>query len=174
MLGLVDADELSEAQQVRVVGLLERVSDEFQRLTGRLYTDGATRVRVGVVDGRAWFPGAADGVNSVELDGVEVDFEQVGNSVSVTRNGCPVPTGEVVVVDYNGVVPVAVTALVASIVARHLTVQPGESKVTSMVAGPFSQRFADWVSGTGLFTDDERESLCAYRIPVPSVVIQRL
>lgn len=178
VLGLSDPAELTEAQQIRLDGLLERVSDEFQRLTSRVFTTGPTTVRANVVDGRATIPGIANAVNAVtSVDGDEIDFEQDGNSVTVSLNGDKLPTGDVVVVDYDGAgPPTAVTALVASIVARHLTVVPGSTATqsVSMTAGQFSTRYADWMSSTGLFTHDELQSVYQFRIPVPTVVIHKL
>lgn len=175
-LGLSSAEALTTGQQARVTALLERVSDEFQRVTGRLFTTGTTVVRGNVINGVVRLPGLVQDVNAVATtDGDPVDFTDIGGGcVSVSVTGCPLPSGVQVVVSYTGGgVPAAVTALVADVVARHLTVEPGEGKAVSMTAGPFTQRYADWVTSGALFTPAEMESVLTYRSSVPTVVIQR-
>ncbi|AEJ93094.1 head-tail adaptor Ad1 [Mycobacterium phage Mutaforma13] len=177
-LGLASAADLTPEQQARVDALLERVSDAFQRVSGRVFTTGITRVRANVVNGRVWLPGLVEEVNSVEnVDGSDVDFTQDGNYVDVSRNGCPLVTGTVVVVEYvGGGAPDAVTSLVAAVVARHLTVQPGsvQAQAVALTAGPFTQRNAEWVSSTSLFTPDELDDVRRFAHPVPTITVHRL
>ncbi|AXQ61936.1 head-to-tail adaptor [Mycobacterium phage QuickMath] len=177
-LGLSSAADLTDEQSDRADALLERVSDAFQRASGRVFTDGVTRVRANVVNGRVWLPGLVVEVRSVEgIDGAAVDFTQDGDYVDVSENGRPLVTGTVVVVEYvGGGAPEAVTALVASVVARHLTVQPGsvQSQAVSFTAGPFTQRNAEWVSSTSLFTADELAEVRRFAHPIPTITVHRL
>jgi len=175
-LGLPDAEALTEEQSARVDGLLERVSDAFQRLTGRVFADGATTVRAAIVDGRARLPSVVSEVTAVStVDGDELDFDVDGNCVTVTRNGRLLVTGTVIVVDYVcGDVPAGIRAFVAQVVARHLSVNPDERKAVDVSSGPFRERLADWATSTGLFTPDELADINMYRDPHPTVVIHRL
>ncbi|WAA20319.1 head-to-tail adaptor [Mycobacterium phage VRedHorse] len=177
-LGLPSAAALTPEQSSRVDGVLGRVSDTFQRVTGRVFTTEATRVRAQVVNGRVWLPGVVDKVEAVTLTGgEEVDFNQDGNYVDVTRNGCSLVTGTVVIVEYvGGGVPDSVTEFVAAVAARHLTVTPGSvsSQAVSLTAGPFTQRNAEWVSGTAVFTRDELEDAKRFANPAPTITIHRL
>lgn len=179
-LGLDDENELTASQQARVEGLLERVSRRFQREAGRTLTAGAVTVRALTVEGRVHLPDppSGDTVTVTDLCGNTLEGVIEGDCVDVTRNGCPVATGEILVVEYTrDEPPQAAIDAVAAIVARHLTVEPGspESKSTDLTAGvDFRQRLADWVSDTSLFTDEELAEARSYRYPVPNVIIHRL
>lgn len=179
-LGLADENEFTDSQQARVEGLLERVSRVFQREAGRTFTAGSVTVRAHIVDGRVHLPDPPTGasVTVTDLEGESIDGVIEDDYVNVTRNGCRIPTGEIVYVEYTrDEPPASVVSAVAAIVARNLTVEPGsvESQSTDITAGAdYRQRLADWVSSTALLTRDELAEARSYRYPVPNVIIHRL
>lgn len=179
-LGLEDENELTASQQARVEGLLERVSRVFQREAGRTFTAGSVTVRALTVEGRVHLPDPPTGtsVTVTDLCGETLEGVIEDDYVDIARNGCPVPTGVIVLVQYTrDAPPAAVVAAVAGIVARHLTIEPGspEAISTDLTAGAdYRQRLADWVSSTALLTDDELAEARSYRYPVPNVIIHRL
>lgn len=181
-LGLDSSSDLSESQGNRVDDLLARVSRKFRLEAGRPFTPGTDTVRLLSVGGRVRLPEpveSVDDVAAVTIDrcGVTVDVDVTldGQELVCEYSGVLVSSGVMVTVTYthSGDVSDAVIADVAAIVARHLTVEPGEGKVVSETAGPFTARYADWVSVGGLFTEDECETARSYRHPAPTVVIQR-
>lgn len=179
-LGLEDADALSEAQGLRVDGLLARVSREFRREAERTFTPGTSTVRLVTAAGRVHLAETVGSVTSVTVDGcygdpVALDFEVQGQSVVLEQYGRPLPSGVTVTVVYTHTaeVPDDVTAAVAGIVARHLTLDPNLGPVTEMSAGPFRQRYADWANKTGLLTEEDCEVARSYRYPGTNVIIQR-
>lgn len=182
-LGLADADALTEAQSLRVDGLLARVSREFRREAQRNFTPGTTTVRLLTVGGRVRLAEAGvtgitsattrDSYNQTQtldttVDGQDVILEQYGQLLG---SGVPVT----VTYTHTGEIPDAVVASVAGIVARLLTVEPDsvEAKAVDMTAGPFRVRYADWVSSQGLLTEEECADARSYRHPASSVIIQR-
>jgi len=178
-LGLDDENGLSESQANRVDALLERVSRLFAREAGRSFTPGLVTVRAAVVAGRVRLPDSSDGgtVAVEDLDGVALTAELDGLYVDVARNGCALATGELVTVTYTrGETPESVTAAVAGIVARNLTVDPmsAEAQSTDISTLDFRQRLADWVSSTNLLTDEEIAEARSYRYPAPNVIVHRL
>lgn len=112
-----------------------------------------------------------------DCDGVPVDVDHTvdGQELLVHYpSGHLYPTGVPVTVTYAHAAPVPqdVVDEVAAIVARHLTVDPESAQVTQESAGPYSTRYADWVSDTSLFTEEECDIARSYRYPASSVIIQ--
>lgn len=177
-LGLSDENDLSTSQQSRVDGLLERVSSMVEREVQRTFTPGAVEAQMIVTDGRIYLQ-QVDSVESVtDLDESAVDFELIGEWLTVTLDGCRIPSGERLMVSWTrGPVPAGVVSLVAGVVARLLTVSPGspESMATDITAGAdFRLRMADWASSTSLMTPDEVAEARSLRNPIPNTIIHRL
>lgn len=179
-LGLADADALTEAQGARVDGLLVQVSRMFRREAEREFTPGTTTLKLLTVAGRVRLPEPITEVVTVTMADV------FGNPVDVVHTvdgqelllhdlgGYLYPSGVPVTVTYthDAEVPEDVTAAVAGIVARHLSVDPAAAKFVSQNAGPFSTRFADWVSDTSVLTEEECCTARSYRYPGTSIIIQ--
>lgn len=166
---------MSESQKARVDALLERVSGSVAREAGRSFTTGPVESQMIVTDSRVYLQQVASVESVVDLGGVEIDSELSGEWLTVTRNGCHVPSGERLIVEYTrAAVPAGVVALVAGVTARHLTMEPADAKVVESTAGPFRTKFADWVSDTALLTGDEIAEARAYRNLIPSTIIHRL
>ena len=182
-LGLEDGDSLSEAQSLRVDGLLARVSREFRREAERVFTPGTTTVRLLTVAGRVHLTETVESVDQIQSvtmkncygDTVNVDYVLDGQDLCLEVNGYPLHSGVEVTVTYEHTadVPADVVAAVAGIVARHLTLDPNLGPVTEMYAGPFRQRYADWVNKTALLTEEECEIARSYRYPASNIIIQR-
>lgn len=179
-LGLVDAAALTAAQVVRVDGLLARVSREFRREAGRVFTPGTSTVRLLSVAGRVRLPEAVvgeDDITSVVLtdDGTELDWTLDGQELVVSVSGRPLWSGVSVTVTFthDGDVPDDVAALVAAIVARNLSVDPAMGGVSEMAAGPFRQKFADWATRSALLTAEDCAAARAYRYPGSAIIIQK-
>lgn len=179
-LGLSDSDELTEAQSKRVAGLLARVSSEFRREAERVFTPGESTVRLLTVDGRVRLAEPIAEVSSASMqdcDGTDVSLTTSvdGQFVELEYAGRRLGSGVPVTVTYTHTtdVPDDVVATVASIVARHLTLDPNVGPVTEMYAGPFRQRFADWANQTALLTADDVAAARAYRYPGSAVIVQR-
>lgn len=180
-LGLDNAEALSASQQARVDGLLERVSGVVAREANRDFTPGEVMVRLLVIDGRVHLPDAdtEQDITVTDAESNPVDSEtDAPGWIRVARNGTPIVTGQPLMVTYTRQeVPGAVAQLVAGVVARHLTVEPGspESQATDITAGAeYRWRGAEWVSSTALFTADELSEVRSYRSHIPNVVIHRL
>lgn len=180
VLGLVDADALTAAQLLRVDGLLARVSREFRREAGRVFTPGTSTARLLTVAGRVRLPepvDSEDDVTSVVLtvDGTEPDWELDGQELVLELSGRDLWSGVSVTVVYthSGDVPDDVVAAVAAIVARNLSVDPNIGGATEMSAGPFRQRFADWVTRSALLTEDDCAAARAYRYPGSAIIVQK-
>ena len=182
-LGLEDGDSLSEAQSLRVDGLLARVSREFRREAERVFTPGTTTVRLLTVAGRVHLTETVEDVEQVSSvtmrneygDTVAVDYVLDGQDLCLDVDGYPLHSGVEVTVTYthDAAVPDDVVAAVAGIVARHLTLDPNLGPVTEMYAGPFRQRYADWANKTALLTEEECELARTYRHPASNIIIQR-
>jgi hypothetical protein len=182
-LGLQDSDELTAAQSVRVDDLLARVSRRFRKEAERPFTPSTDTVRLLSVAGRVRLPEPVTGIEQVDsvtmtICGTQTDIDYTldGQELVCEYVGQPISSGETVTVTYthSGDVPADVVAEVAAIVARHLTVAPGDGKVVSEAAGPFNARYADWVGSTCLLTEDEVEMARSYRYPGSTVVVHKL
>lgn len=177
-LGLDDDSGLSASQQARIDGLLERVSSIVEREAQRDFTPGPVQSQVIVTDSRVYLQQVASVESVTDLDGHDIDSELSGEWLTVTRNGSHIPSGTRLVIEYTrGAVPAAVEALVAGVVGRLLTVEPGspESQASDITAGSdFRVRLADWVSSTALMTPDELAEARGFRNRIPNVIIHRL
>lgn len=174
-LGLSNEDALSASQQSRVDGLLDRVSGIVEREAQRSFTPGPVEAQMIVTDSRVFLQQVATVESVSDLSGGEIVGDLSGEWLTVARNGCHVPSGERLIVEYTrAAVPAGVKALTAGVVARHLTVEPVEAKTVESTAGPFRTKFADWVSDTALLTGDEIAEARTYRNPIPNTIIHRL
>lgn len=177
-LGLEDEDALSEPQQARVDALLERVSSSVTREAQRDFTPGPMTVQVLVIDGRIYLPDMTEVTNVTTAEGEVAAESDVPGWFTVSRNGTPLLSGDRVTVEaVRGSVPDGVKALVAGIVARQLTVEPGspESKAVELTAGThYRWRGADWVYSTSLLTSAERAEARNYRSTMPNIIIHQL
>lgn len=178
-LGIDGEDDMTSSQQARVDGLLERVSSVVARESGRMFGDTFTVGRI-VIDGRVYLPDAVvdEAVTVSDRCGAEVASEtDAPGWIRVSRDGRPLPSGESVTVTFTAEqAPQSVVALVAAVVARHLTVEPDspEAKAVELVAGPNRWRGADWASSTALLTGDELREVRAMRLRVPSFIVHRI
>lgn len=177
-LGLADADALSDAQGNRVDGLLARVSREFRREAERVFTPGTSTVRLLTVGDRVRLPEPVTSVTSVtDAEGDDVDYVLDGQDLVLETSGLPLWSGVPITVTYthSDEVPEDVVSAVASIVARHLTVDPtsAEAMSTDLSTLDFRQRMAPWVSERLLLTGEERAEARSYRYPGSAVIIQK-
>lgn len=179
-LGLEDADALSESQTARVTSVLVRVSRKFRREAEREFTPGTTTLRLLTVAGRVRLPDLIDEVETVTVadcdgDPVDVDYTVDGQELLIRYPGGHLyPSGVAVTVTYTHTadVPHDVVDAVAAIAARHLTVDPADARIVQETAGPFSEKYADWVFKGSLLTEEECDTARSYRYPTPSVIIQ--
>ncbi len=184
-LGLEDADALSDAQGLRVDGLLARASREFRREAERNFTPGTTTVTLLTVAGKVHLAETVEDVDDVTSatmldcygDTLELEYVLAGQDLALEYNGYPLRSGVAVTVTYThaAAVPDEVVASVASIVARHLTVDPNSvaSQATEMSAGPFKTRYAEWTSDRTLLTEAECCEARSYRYPASAIIIQK-
>ena len=177
-LGLDDASGLSTAQGNRVDGLLARVSREFGREAERPFTPGTYTVRLLTVGDRVRLPEPVTSVTSVtDAEGDDVDYVLDGQDLVLETSGRPLWSGVPITVTYthSDEVPEDVVSAVASIVARHLTVDPtsAEAMSTDLSTLDFRQRMAPWVSERLLLTGEERAEARSYRYPGSAVIIQK-
>ncbi len=180
-LGLEDAFALSESQSARVDDLLVRVSRKFCLEAGRPFTPGTDTVQLLSTAGSVRLPEPVAGVGDVASvvlpSGDAVDYAlESPSALVVSVCGRPVPSGVLLSVTYNhaGEIPAEVVADVAAIVARHLTVEPGEGRVVAETAGPYNTRYADWVASSALFTKDDCETARSYRHPATNPIVAKL
>lgn len=180
-LGLDDASALSDSQALRVDGLLARVSRRFRREAERVFTPGTSTVRLLTVGGRVRLSELVVGVEDVTSvtldDGSVPDFVLDGQELVLSLYGRKLWSGVPVTVTYTHSVDVPddVVASVASIVGRHLTVDPGgaEAQSSELSTESYRQKFADWVSDRSLLTEEELCDARSYRYPGTAVIIQR-
>ncbi len=179
-LGLDNAAALSAAQANRVEGLLARVSREFRRESGRQFSPGTTTVELLTVAGRIQLPDPVSGEDDIDTvvltaDGTEPDWVLDGQALVLEISGVSLWSGVPVTVTYThpGEIPGDVVSAVASIVARHLTLDPNMGPVTEVAAGPFRQKLAEWTNETALMTASDCETARSYRYPGTAIIIQK-
>lgn len=177
-LGLGSEGALSAGQVARVDALIARVSAMVEREAQRSFTAGAVEARMIVTDSRIYLEQVGSVQSVTDMGGDLVDHELVGGWLTVTRNGCHIPSGTQLAVEYTrGNPPAGVAGLVAGVVARLLTVEPGspESQASDITAGAdFRVRLADWVSSTAVMTPDEIAEARSFRSRIPNTIIHRL
>ena len=157
-----------------------RVSRKFRREAEREFTPGTTTLKLLTIAGRLRLPEPIDEVETVttaDCDGnpVTVAHTVEGQELLIHYpSGHLYPSGVPVTVTYthDAEVPQDVVDEVAAIVARHLTVDPQDAQVTQEAAGPYSTRYADWVSDTSLLTEEECCTARSYRYPGSAIIIQ--
>ena len=159
-------------------GLLARVSREFRREAERPFTPGTYTVRLLTVGDRVRLPEPVTSVTSVtDAEGDDVDYVLDGQDLVLETSGRPLWSGVPITVTYthSDEVPEDVVSAVASIVARHLTVDPtsAEAMSTDLSTLDFRQRMAPWVSERLLLTGEERAEARSYRYPGSAVIIQK-
>lgn len=177
-LGLASSDDLPADQAARLEGELARVEREFTRAAGRKFTEGPVRVQAVALGGWITLPDepTVDPVTVTDRDGNPLVAVRDGTQVKVSRDGVPVPSGTIVNVDYDAPgPPEAVTAAVAAIVARRLSVKPGspESKFTELSTLDYRAKGAAWVASTSVLTDEEKSEAAGYRPPQGVAIIAR-
>lgn len=176
-LGLATSAAIPADQSLRLPGELARVENAFTRAAGRKFLAGPVQVQAVVLGGWVTLPDEPTAEPTVtDRDGNPLDIEHDGTQVKVSRNGTTLPSGSIVNIAYTApVVPAAVTASVAAIVARRLSVIPGspESKFTELTTLDYRAKGAAWVSATTVLTEDEEAEARSYRPPHGVAIIAR-
>lgn len=176
-MGLGTESDIPESQLLRLPGELARVENAFTRAAGRKFLAGAVTVQAVVLGGWITLPDVPTAEPTVtDRDGDPVDVDVDGSRVKVSRDGVTLPSGSIVNVEYTAPdVPAAITASVAAIVARRLSVTPGsaETKYTELSTLDYRAKGAAWVSATSVLTADETAEAATYRPVHGAVIIAR-
>jgi hypothetical protein len=175
-LGLDSADELTDAQALRVPSLLARASHLFQQAAERQFTLDSYTVRLKVNAGQIRLPESpVIAVHSVvDDDGEPVEYTRSGQWLTVDKASHVFCT-----VEYTGgAIPDAVRSAVAAIAARYLSIDPqavAGAKQVNLTTGPFQSNitYQDWASDSVCLSEDDQLLAESFRYPGTQVIVMQ-